>query len=344
NLRDNHIGELPLPVRAQRTHWRSRLALAGNPLPALYRDLWIDASRTSDSEVSADGDAFHFSRWVERLDPAQRDARTAQWNRLLDESGSGDFFTLIGELTETSDFRLARDDLEARVWAMLDRIESNTALREQTFALASEPRTCVDSVISSFGLLEIRLLSASVEAAAGEHAEGELLSLARRFFRLDQVEAYARQDMRGRETRGEEVDQIEVSLAYRVGLARTLELPGQATTMQFRTIAGVTQKHLKAAEAAVRAAEASDDLAMDISERGFWFDHLQRQYRASFDILREPFVQQMEALYAGRESLTDAQYDTQARAIAKACDEAVKAKALELTRQALAREDEALPD
>ncbi|MBI6923415.1 hypothetical protein JET66_01955 [Pseudomonas putida] len=344
DLRDNHIGELPLPVRAQRTHWRSRLALAGNPLPALYRDLWIDASRTSDSEVSADGDAFHFSRWVERLDPAQRDARTAQWNRLLDESGSGDFFTLIGELTETSDFRLARDDLEARVWAMLDRIESNTALREQTFALASEPRTCVDSVISSFGLLEIRLLSASVEAAAGEHAEGELLSLARRFFRLDQVEAYARQDMRGRETRGEEVDQIEVSLAYRVGLARTLELPGQATTMQFRTIAGVTQKHLKAAEAAVRAAEASDDLAMDISERGFWFDHLQRQYRASFDILREPFVQQMEALYAGRESLTDAQYDTQARAIAKACDEAVKAKALELTRQALAREDEALPD
>lgn len=343
DLRDNHIGELPLPLRAQRNHWRSRLALTGNPLPALYRDLWIDASRTSESEVSADGDAFHLSRWVERLSPAQQDARTAQWNRLVDESGSGDFFTLIGELTDTSDFRLARDDLEARVWAMLDRIESNTALREQTFALASEPRTCVDSVISSFGLLEIRLLSASVEAAAGEHAEGELLSLARRFFRLDQVEAYARQDMSSRETRGEEVDQIEVSLAYRVGLARALELPGQATTMQFRTIAGVTEEHLNAAEAAVRAAEASDDLAMDISERGFWFDHLQRQYRSAFDVLCEPFVQQMEALYAGRESLTDAQYDTQARAIAKACDEAVKAKALELTRQALAREGEALP-
>ena len=342
DLRDNHIAELPLAVRAQRTHWRSRLALAGNPLPALYRDLWVDASRTSDSELSADGDGFHLSRWVERLDPAQRASRTAQWNRLVDESGSGDFFTLIGELTDTSDFRLARDDLEARVWAMLDTIESNTALREQTFALASEPRTCVDSVISSFGLLEIRLLSASVEAAAGEHAEGELLSLARRFFRLDRVEAYARQDMSGRETLGEEVDQIEVSLAYRVGLARTLELPGQATTMQFRTIAGVTEEHLKTAEAAVRAAEASEDLAMDISERGFWFDHLQRQYRTSFDVLREPFVQQMEALYAGRERLTDAQYDTQARAIAKACDEAVKAKALELTRQALARESEQL--
>nr|WP_314482502.1 NEL-type E3 ubiquitin ligase domain-containing protein [uncultured Pseudomonas sp.] len=343
DLRDNHINELPLPLRAQRAHWRSRLSLVGNPLPALYRDLWVDASRTSDSEISTDGDAYHLSRWVEQLDPASRASRTAQWSRLQDESGSDDFFMLLAELTETSDFRLARDDLQARVWAMLDSIESNTALREQTFALASEPRTCVDSVISSFGMLEVRLLSASVEATAADQAEGELLSLARRFFRLDQVEAYARRDMGSRQASGAEVDQVEVSLAYRIGLARTLELPGQATTMQFRTLAGVTQEHLEAAEAAVRAAEAGDDLAVDISERGFWFDHLQRQHRTSFDLVREPFVQQMEVLYAEREGLTDAQYDSQARSIAKACDEAVKAKALELTRQALARAGKQLP-
>ncbi|MBF8637725.1 hypothetical protein IRZ48_13465 [Pseudomonas fulva] len=338
DLRDNHIAELPLSLRAQRTRWRNRLALVGNPLPALYRDLWIDASRTSASDSSPDGDAYHFNQWLERLDPTQRASRTAQWNRLLNESGSEDFFRLVGELTDTSDFRLARDDLEARLWALMDRIESNTALRELMFTLASEPRTCVDSVISSFGWLETRLLSASLEAGAGDQAEGQLLNLARRFFRLDRVEAYARRDMSSRGASGSEVDQVEVSLAYRVGLASTLELPGQPITMQFRTIAGVTEQHLAEAEAAVREAEASDELAVDISERGFWFEYLQRQHQAMFEQVREPFVQQMEALYEGRESLTDADYDAQARSIAKASDEAVKAKALELTRQSLARE------
>ncbi|MBK5011651.1 hypothetical protein IAE33_003511 [Pseudomonas sp. S60] len=341
DLRDNHISELPATLSAQRAQWRQRIALVGNPLPDIYRDLWVDASHTSDSELSSEGDAFHISRWMEHLDAEARALRTAQWNRLLAEPGSGDFFTLVGELTDTSDFRLARGDLEGRLWAMFDTIEQHTGLREQMFALASEPRTCVDSVISSFGLLEVRLLSAAVEGAAGGDAEGELLSLARRFFRLDQVEAYARQDMSRRETGGENVDQIEVSLAYRVGLASKLDLPGQARTMEFESSAGVSQQDLDAAEAHVRKAEAGEQLVKDISERGFWSDHLQARHGAVFEAIREPFAEQMERLYADRQSMIDAVYDRRAKAIAKACDSAVKAKMLELTRQAMARQAEA---
>ncbi|WP_295482971.1 NEL-type E3 ubiquitin ligase domain-containing protein [uncultured Pseudomonas sp.] len=338
DLRDNQISDLPQALRTQRLDWRRRLFLAGNPLPEVYRELWFEPSRTSDSELSSEGDAFQISRWMDRLDTSQRALRTAQWNRLLAEAGSGDFFTLVSELTETSDFSLARADLEARLWSMFDRLEQNTTLRERTFALASEPRTCVDSVISNFGLLEVNMLSASVEDAAGADTEAQLLSLARRFFRLDQVEAYALQDMHQREARGTDVDQVEVSLAYRVGLARELDLPGQARTLQFETIADVSQQDLSAAQAAVREAEASDRLALDISQRSFWFDHLQRRHRSAFDLIREPFAEQMETLYADRQSMTDAQYDAQAKAIAKACDSAVQAKALALTQQALAKE------
>ncbi|HEK1688369.1 TPA: hypothetical protein SMR42_004769 [Pseudomonas putida] len=52
------------------------------------------------------------------------------------------------------------------------------------------------------------------------------------------------------------VDEVEVSLAYRVGLAQTLDLPGQPRTMQFETIAGVSRQDLEAAQATVREGPA----------------------------------------------------------------------------------------
>ncbi|MBF8776973.1 DUF6543 domain-containing protein [Pseudomonas fulva] len=93
-----------------------------------------------------------------------------------------------------------------------------------------------------------------------------------------------------------------------------------------------------------RSAFVDEMMPVEREDGGFWFDYLQRQHRALFEQVREPFVQQMEALYEGRESLTDADYDAQARSIAKASDEAVKATALELTRQSLTRERGQLQD
>lgn len=342
DLRDNQITALPLSLRNRAGQWRRRLALVGNPLPEQYRDLWIDPSWTSESEAEneAESDVHDGTRWLERLDDASRVTRAAQWDRLQAEPGSADFFGLIHALADTSDFRLARAHLEARVWAMFDMVERNTAVREQLFALASEPRTCVDSVISTFGLLEVKMLSTAVESGSADEAETQLLDLARRFFRLDQVEAYAREDVRQRRAGGRGVDEVEVSLAYRVGLAQALDLPGQPRTMQFETIAGVSRQDLQAAQAAVLEAEASDALAVDISHRSFWLDRLQRSHEAAFGLIREPFVTRMEAVYARRLSLTDAEYDAQGRAIVAECESAVDAKALELTRQALARQTE----
>lgn len=63
-------------------------------------------------------------------------------------------------------------------------------------------------------------------------------------------------------------------------------------------------------------------------------------HEAAFELIREPFVRQMEALYNRRQTLTDAEYDAQSRAIATDRESAICAKALELTRQALARQAE----
>ena len=159
--------------------------------------------------------------------------------------------------------------------------------------------------------------------------------LGRRLFRLDRVEQYARDDMVQRVENGAGVDEVEVSLAYRVGLARDLDLPGQARSLQFETIAGVTRADLDAVAARVREAEASDELAQFISERDFWLDYLRETEPAQFAAIEEPSDEQMSALDERRDGLTDLEYVTEAKALKQSREADLQALVLRLTRDAL---------
>jgi len=159
-----------------------------------------------------------------------------------------------------------------------------------------------------------------VMVAQAMRAEGEpaqqsaLLELATGLFRLDQVEAQARLDIERRVALEEDrlrsaglaegdaaqrardsVDEIEVSLAYRIGLARVLSLPGQPKTMQFEALGGVNQQQLDNAAASVRWAESTDALVNYISGRDFWVKYLRARHDDEFVQIRQPFDEQMEA-------------------------------------------------
>jgi len=159
-----------------------------------------------------------------------------------------------------------------------------------------------------------------VMVAQAMRAEGEpaqqsaLLELATGLFRLDQVEAQARLDIERRVALEEDrlrgaglaeadaaqrardsVDEIEVSLAYRIGLARVLSLPGQPKTMQFEALGGVNQQQLDNAAASVRWAESTDALVNYISDRDFWVKYLRARHDDEFVQIRQPFDEQMEA-------------------------------------------------
>jgi len=151
--------------------------------------------------------------------------------------------------------------------------------------------------------------------AEGEPAQqSALLELATGLFRLDQVEAQARLDIERRVALEEDrlrgaglaeadaaqrardsVDEIEVSLAYRIGLARVLSLPGQPKTMQFEALGGVNQQQLDNAAASVRWAESTDALVNYISDRDFWVKYLRARHDDEFVQIRQPFDEQMEA-------------------------------------------------
>ena len=105
-----------------------------------------------------------------------------------------------------------------RVWSVLDAAQSNTALREQVFELAANPINCTDSAALNFSHLEVATEVDKVINPIGNvrSTAAGLLTLGRGLFRLEELEKIAQSHIK----RDPKADPLEVSLAYRTGLAR----------------------------------------------------------------------------------------------------------------------------
>lgn len=347
DLRDNQIAQVPETLLTASAQTRQALELGNNPLAVDVRERLYAPEPAPQIVQSAVVEPSQVRQtWLASLQEAQRAECEARWDALRAEANSEEFFRLLDLLTDTSDFQHARQDLSRRVWALLAAISDNSVLRAEVFELAAA-RGCVDRLISCFSRLEIRMLVAQASSASEQLS---LLELARGLFRLDEVERIAHLDIERRitmetdrlrstglseqdaATRGRErVDEIEVSLAYRIGLARTLNLPGQPRTMQFGQIAGVTQQQLSNAAAQVRWTSATNDLVSYISQRDFWIDCLRREHAAQFEQVAQPFWVQQEAL----QGLPEGELLKRSDEIAKAFKQAEADLIFKLTREVM---------
>ncbi|RWU18152.1 hypothetical protein DM813_26185 [Pseudomonas alkylphenolica] len=334
DLRNNQIATVPEEILQAPRRLRRTLMLEGNSLSVTVRE----RLRAPDPVVTrpyVPGPETGRRVWTQDPDTQEQQRRGAVWDSVRAEPDSQDFIELIGELSGTSDFRQAREDLDRRVWEVLDAAQESTALRQELFSLAAVPRTCVDSVASCFSALEVRVFVArALQRSARGQAQIARVDLARRLFRLARVEHIAREDINARIAAGRGVDEVEVSLAYRSGLARELGLPGQPGSMQFQAIASVSDAQLADAARAVREAEATDALIAYVSQLDFWLEYLRSEYGARFTEAEQPFWDRLEALGTG----DDASVQAQARRLASEREAAVEALVLDLTRDALATE------
>ncbi|MFK3775366.1 NEL-type E3 ubiquitin ligase domain-containing protein [Pseudomonas sp. NPDC089406] len=336
DLRDNQIATLPQALLDAPYEFRQGLDFSGNPLPVAMRQS-LHAPNPVPPVGGPGGAAVTDSRsaWLATLDAQVQPRHGEQWDALRAEPGSDGLFQLLQELTESSDYRQAQQDLGRRVWAVVDAAMQDSALREELFNLAGSERTCVDSVISCFSFLEVRtFVSQALREGLPEQAESIRLGVARRLYRLDQVERIARDTISQRLASGVPVDEVEVSLAYRIGLARELELPGQPRTMQFRSIADVTEAQLRAAAREVRALEGGAGLAEFISARDFWVAYLKEAYAERFAEVEQPFWDRLEALEQGDQAEGARLVAMNQLGVDR--DKALKQLALRLTRERLA--------
>lgn len=345
DLRNNQISELPAALFQAPLPLRRALHLDGNALAVadLQRLYGVERLLINEFEVPADP---LLEVWLRAHPEPGRDLGRASWNALRAEPLGDSFFSLLGRLTDTAEYRWAPNQIGARVWTMIGAAYRHTATRDALFDLAADPPTCVDSVSTVFSRLEVRMHVEEVTHGGAPLAtRSQRLQLARRLFRVAWVERLARRDMDaryadGRWRRGERsAEEVEVNLAYLTGLARRLDLLGQPRHMQFGGLAEVTQAQLDAAYLEVLQAEATDQRVAFISERDFWLEVLRAEQPQRFDDVESFYGQQQEALDEQRHSITSAAYVRRSNAIRDARDTALSQLAQELTLAALQAPD-----
>lgn len=325
DMRNNAIAHIPEEVLAPSVDREPAVravnavtSLEGNPLDAdsrlrlrAYRqrtglDLGIgDLETQREVAVSANSAA----QWLVGTPATDVVAQEAVWVALMAEEGSSDFFEVLAGLRSSAEYQRAYRDLKARVWRVVESAAQNSRLREELFELAAHPDTCADGILMVFNNLELRVLVSEAGAASSQAgAEYRLMNLAHGLFRLEQVERIALDAIKARRAAQRGVDEVEVRLAFRTGLAQALELPGQPRHMNFREIAGITQADLDKAEAEVLAAQTPEALKASLLQRDFWMDFLRVQYRERFDTINAPYFARLDALDADKAAMSDRLY------------------------------------
>lgn len=234
------------------------------------------------------------ARWFEGV-PIDSE-KHAIWDTVIARDGTGDFANILAQLRNTRDFELDRADLAGRVWEVLSAAYGDEALSERLMGIARASRhsvTCGDGRILLFNALEIEVYEFKALRSIDPTDRGRaLLNLSRGLFRLDQLEAVARDRIRD----NPRTDPAEIRLAYRIGLAQRLALPRQPRSMLYAAVSGVQPVDLEAAYTTIMAREQTPLFIEQLTARTYWVDYLHEQYPDEFAKLQQRLADKASAL------------------------------------------------
>ena len=160
-----------------------------------------------------------------------------------------------------------------------------------------------------------------------------LLQLGRGLFRLSELEKLAAMYA----AEHPDLEPLEVSLAYRSGLADVLALPGQPKYLRYGAL--IAQGVLDTAHQQVRSAEMSPAFLRFLAQLSFWRAHLKQQFPHSFSAATKPFEVRQQALFENSQNLTDGDYLQQMEALCSPRRRAVNAVVERLTLQLMRNQD-----
>ncbi|QHC97022.1 hypothetical protein PspR84_21045 [Pseudomonas sp. R84] len=263
--------------------------------------------------------------------------RNRVWTAFKEDSRAEGLFHLLSELGSTADSQRVRSEMQRRVWAVLEAAEADAPLCDQVLSLAANPINCTDSAAMNFSYLEVAVEVDRVTSLAGGRitTAKPLLKLGRGLFRLDQLDRIAQEHA----ARVPTADPLEVNLAYRVGLADTLDLPGQPRNMRFAMLAGVTAEDLELATNKVKTAELSSEWLKFLRRQPFWSDYLKRTFGRQFAGIDGTFSPKLDAVFEQADALSSADYLSTMEAVRLERETAENALLTRLTDDAIRLEN-----
>ena len=313
DLRENDITELPTWLFTAPGERIRGINLRYNPLSAPTRRQVLDYRRQRgvgmgfyEDDIARLNEQAARDLWMSDSRAADYAQKDVMWRMLKDDRHSDGLFKLLAELGGTADSGHVREDMKRRVWRVLEASSRRADLATEVFERAATPFNCDDGAAVSFSALEIlvEISDARQQVEGGQLSARPLLALGRGLYRLDRLESIAR----NHSIANPGGDPLEVSLAYRTGLASRFYLPGQPKHMRYAGLSGVTPAALSDAELKIKAAEVSPQLLRFLNDLPFWTDYLKRAYAASFSTLNEPFETRMQEVFEQGADLDDTTY------------------------------------
>lgn len=355
DLRDNRIETLP--ARAfDTTQLPQMIRLHGNPLSsetlkniATYQQTFsgrfgVTAMEGRKSPLQTVAREDQSVQWLAGESASVASSRREVWEALRALPDSADFFQVLLQLVHTAEFTHVYPHLRQRVWDVVDAAAGDQRLRRSLFNAARSARVSVDGYSALFSEMEVLVLCfrASAAASAGVQAlEAQLVSLLKGLFRLHEVESLALADISARfHTAPMDYDQaLQVSLAYRVGLAQRLNLPAQPQTLSKPLNIEVSPTVLDQAFQQVLKTESSGALRDWSVAQTFWVEYLESAHGDRFSAVNEQTSREMAQL-EGQIELTREAASTQMNAILDNFGNQRRELIGQLTDQALARHAE----
>lgn len=348
DLSGNEIKELPAWLEQMPRLYGKAINLRGNPLSVDSASL-VTAYHTRTGQgmgyMGDDSDRMNEQKarekWLGDTGRSQYAHRDAIWRGLSDEPGSEGFFTLLSRLIDTADAIQAPDNVEQRVWRVLNATAADARLRERVFDRSGKSLNCDDVAAEIFSQLEVlvELHEESRYAASGRASAKEMLETAKKFFRLSKVEDLARAHI----LKYPNLDEVSVSLFFRTRLAQSLKLPGQPRDLHQKDLIGVTSSDLAAADAAVRSAELSPQLLAFVCKQSYWIAYLKQAYASRFETLFQPFHDRVEVVISHDPPLSEAESNKQTTEIMEEKNTVEAAEIQRLTEDAMSRAEVRLP-
>ncbi|KIP94904.1 NEL-type E3 ubiquitin ligase domain-containing protein [Pseudomonas fluorescens] len=339
DLSKNQIRELPDWLFEKNRRFTGVLDLGLNPFNETskthlddYRENFGIGMGYSADDIPRLNEQTARSLWLTRTSAADSAEQARIWAAFRDDTRAEGLFHLLAQLGDTADATKGSADMQRRVWRVLKAAEADGALCDQLLDLAANPINCIDSAALNFSHLEVAVEVDQVTKGAGGRVTAKpLLNLGRGLFRLDRLNAIAREHA----VKAVKSDPLEVNLAYRVGLAKALELPGQPQSMLFNAQSGVTATDLETAKNRITTAELSPQWLKFIQAQTFWRDYLKRTFTRKFSLIDESFAPRMSALDEQADTLLSADYVSQADALKLEKEQAQEAVIKRLTEESI---------
>ena len=266
-------------------------------------DTLIDRLRTA----TTPGMRFYFSRSAGQ--PEQQFANLEQgfafWRALASSDAkmpelalrrdlAADLVCYLGRLTSTADYQnqASRPVLGQRVMALISFLAGNDRVREDALRYISEALcSCDDRIILALDDLEtLQLLTSAQSLALEKRDPCELRALGLQMMRLEKLKKFASNHMK---TLGW-VDQVEVELAFQIGVRQQLKLPGLTQHMLFRGCAHVSEQDIANAVEQVNTHCCEAGLEAWLAQWEPWQKFLRLQAVPSFDQLPSTTVARID--------------------------------------------------